>query len=101
MLSVLVSRARYMSYGETGMAYKISLKPWLCTIAMFCSTTLAQPATDPDKPDFVYGEVVVTRYDAASGSDLLTGGLGMEGLRGAPPYLPAVPTAEQLRTAVI
>src|SRR4051794_23655235 len=83
------------------MASRAPVKLWLGLFSMLCAANAAQSATGPAKPDFVHGEVVVTRYDAASGSDLLTGGLGTEGLKGAAPSLPTAPTAEQLRTAAI
>src|SRR4051812_244173 len=83
------------------MAYRTSLAPWLGAAATLHLTTSAWSAAGPAKPGFVHGEVLVAQYDAASSSDLLTGGLGAEGLRGAPPTLPAIPTAEQLRTVAI
>ncbi|MBD0276205.1 MAG: hypothetical protein ICV73_30305 [Acetobacteraceae bacterium] len=83
------------------MALGTLLKPWLGAVAVLHVASAAWSAGSPAKPDFVRGEVVVTRYDAASGSDLLTGGLGAEGLKQALPALPATPTAEQLRTAAI
>jgi hydroxybutyrate-dimer hydrolase len=84
------------------MACRTSLEPWLAAaVAMLPIAGPAWPASGPDKPDFIHGEVVVTRYDAAGGNDLLTGGLGAEGLSRPLPVLPAAPTAEQLRTATI
>jgi hydroxybutyrate-dimer hydrolase len=77
------------------------LKTWLGAAALLLPASPAWPTAGPAKPDFVHGEVLVTRYDEASGSDLLTGGLGAEGLAKALPPLPAAPTAEQLRTAAI
>lgn len=66
--------------------------------------TSAAGAAQPPVPAFVNGPVVVKTYDPASGSDLLTGGLGASGL--AAPAAPAFadplrPTAEELRRNAI
>ncbi len=53
-------------------------------------------------PAFIHGPVHVAEYDGA-GDDLLTGGLGKEGLaQPLPPFAnPAVPTAAELRRAAL
>ena len=53
-------------------------------------------------PAFIHGDVRVTEYDGA-GDDLLTGGLGKEGLaQPLPPFAnPAAPTAAELRRAAL
>ncbi len=62
-------------------------------------TTLA--ADPPPQPDYLTSDPVVTRHDATTGSDLLTGGLGLDGLSKPLPALPATPTPDQLRTAAL
>lgn len=58
-----------------------------------------------ERPSYLTGEPVVTRYLDRGGSDLLTGGLGAAGLARAAdaayPPLGSPPTTEQLRTAAI
>ena len=83
------------------MVFRNALKPWLGAAAMLGLASAGWAATGPDRPDFIHGEVLVTIYDAASGGDLLTGGLGAAGLAGAAPPVSATPTAEQLRTLAI
>lgn len=69
--------------------------------ACACLPLIARAADPPPRPDFLTTDPVVSRYDAASGSDLLTGGLGVEGLAKPLPALPAAPSVEQLRTAAL
>lgn len=55
------------------------------------------------RPGFIVGEVLKTRYDGVT-NDLLTGGLGRDGLANPtpPPFAdPLNPTAEELRTRAI
>ncbi len=54
------------------------------------------------RPAFIHGAVRTTEYDGAS-DDLLTGGLGKEGLaKPLPPFAdPAAPTAAELRRAAL
>ena len=51
----------------------------------------------PGKPDRAIPEVLKSVYYSGEDDDLLTAGLGLAGLRGAPPKLSAEPTAGELR----
>lgn len=81
--------------------------PWrLGAAAAILTAASADAAPAPTtRIDFIQGEVSVTRYDAAGGSDLLTGGLGAEGLATPPsatfPKFSDPPTVEELRTGAI
>lgn len=64
----------------------------------------APEGAGPPKPAFINGPVSIKEYDAASGGDLLTGGLGATRLRDGPAPTPANlndPTAEELRQIAI
>ena len=52
------------------------------------------------KPRFIAGEIIETRYDGVS-DDLLTAGLGRSGLAGAAPAVSDPPTAAELRRLAI
>ncbi|WP_188311837.1 3-hydroxybutyrate oligomer hydrolase family protein [Salinarimonas soli] len=58
-----------------------------------------QAEAKPAKPDFIDGEVLVRPHGETD--DLLTAGLGWEGIAGQPPALDAAPNVEQLRRRAI
>lgn len=80
------------------------LSRWILLLAPVlasCTTTPVTKEPGMHAPDFVRGEVRVTEH--RGGDDLLSAGLGLSGLAGAPaPFAhPAAPTAAELRRRAI
>jgi hypothetical protein len=93
------------------MVFASLSKLWPAAVALLHATVLAWAATAQDvgstRPDFVHGVITIEPY--AGDDDLLTGGLGAEGLRTRQlqPLAPECPkvalatTKEELRKAAI
>jgi hydroxybutyrate-dimer hydrolase len=85
-----------------GMGHRLSY--WICLVAPLLASCAAPPLTKDSgmhAPDFVRGEVLETEH--RQGDDLLSAGLGLDGLAGPPSPIahPLQPTAAELRRRAI
>jgi gamma-glutamyltranspeptidase len=91
-----------MDQGKTFGSLVSSSDDSTLDVGILIKCTAGSAVTDPVAPDFINGTIVMNAYDGET-DDLLTAGLGAEGLAGAAPGFadPANPTAAELRRLAI